>query len=232
MSGSGTTARDGDLFDRLAADVRSALAVVAHPDDESFGLGAVLAALAARGVDVRVLCLTQGEASTLGATHGLGAVRGDELARAATALGVGHVCLIGHEDGHLADVDHTVLEAEVERELAGVQLMVVFEPGGVTGHPDHRAATAAAVTIAERAGLPVLEWGVAGHVAERLNDELGTSFVAFDGVGVADVAVDRHAQLEAIACHDSQARDNPVLARRLELQGPRERVRLSPVRMT
>ncbi|HLI74718.1 MAG TPA: PIG-L family deacetylase, partial [Acidimicrobiales bacterium] len=44
-----------------------ALAVVAHPDDESFGLGAVLAALVRSGGDVRVLSFTHGEASTLGA---------------------------------------------------------------------------------------------------------------------------------------------------------------------
>ena len=37
-----------------------ALAVIAHPDDESFGLGAVLAALVEAGVGVPVLCLTHG----------------------------------------------------------------------------------------------------------------------------------------------------------------------------
>jgi len=45
-----------------------ALAVIAHPDDESFGLGAVLAALSGAGAQVRVLCFTRGEASTLGTT--------------------------------------------------------------------------------------------------------------------------------------------------------------------
>lgn len=33
-------------------------------------------------------------------------------------------------------------------------------------------------------------------------------------------------QMAAIACHESQARDDPVLARRLDLAGPVERVRL------
>ena len=46
----------------------SILAVVAHPDDESFGLGALLARAAAAGARVGVLCLTHGEASTL---HGV-----------------------------------------------------------------------------------------------------------------------------------------------------------------
>ena len=43
------------------------LVVVAHPDDESFGLGAVIDAFVAAGASVWVHCLTAGEASTLGA---------------------------------------------------------------------------------------------------------------------------------------------------------------------
>ena len=50
--------------------VASVLAVCAHLDDESFGLGAVLSAFADRGVRTSVLCLTHGEASTLGADVG------------------------------------------------------------------------------------------------------------------------------------------------------------------
>jgi LmbE family N-acetylglucosaminyl deacetylase len=41
------------------------LAVVAHPDDESFGLGALLDGFTGAGASVEVLCLTHGEASTL-----------------------------------------------------------------------------------------------------------------------------------------------------------------------
>ena len=54
-------------------------AVVAHPDDETFGLGALLAHLAGEGREVRLLCFTHGEASTLGAAHELGDVRRREL---------------------------------------------------------------------------------------------------------------------------------------------------------
>src|SRR6266571_6027002 len=46
------------------------LAVVAHPDDESFGLGAVLAAFVDAGARVAVLCLTHGELSTVHGVEG------------------------------------------------------------------------------------------------------------------------------------------------------------------
>ena len=205
------------------------VAVVAHPDDESFGLGAVLAALAASGAQIQVLCFTHGEASTLGAsTLGacaeLGLVRRDELLAAADALGVSGVRLADYPDGGLGDVSPDLLDAEIEADLGDAALLVVFEPGGVTGHADHRAATAAGKRVAARHGLPVLEWGVAPDVAAKLNAELGTSFAPLDGV---DVVVDRSAQLAAIGCHVSQARDNPVLARRLQLQGTSERIRLT-----
>jgi LmbE family N-acetylglucosaminyl deacetylase len=207
--------------DLPGATATDALAVVAHPDDESFGLGAVLSALTGRGVAVRVLCLTHGEASTLGATVDLAEVRAGELRSAATVLGLGVVVLLDYPDGGLADVSFGVLDAEVEQRLGGADLLVVFEPGGVTGHPDHRAATAAAKRVAARWGVSVLEWGVPPDVARALNDELGTAFVAAAG---CDIEVERTAQLNAICCHASQAHDNPVLRRRLALQGSRERL--------
>ena len=56
------------------------LAVCAHPDDESFGLGAVLAALAHAGTSSNMLCFTCGEASTLGpGTGDLRRIRAGEL---------------------------------------------------------------------------------------------------------------------------------------------------------
>lgn len=211
-----------DVIDDLAR-FGAVLAVVAHPDDESFGLGALLAGLGANGATTRVLCFTHGEASTLGTGAELGLVRRRELLAAAEVLGVTQVRLADYPDGGLDDLPPGLLDAEIETDLADAALLVVFEPGGVTGHPDHRAATAAAQRVADRHGLPVVEWGVAPEVAATLNAELGTSFVPFDGV---DVIVDRSIQLAAIACHESQTRDNPVLVRRLQLQSSFERIRL------
>jgi hypothetical protein len=48
---------------------RQALVVVAHPDDETFGLGAVADRFAAGATAVHVLCFTHGEASTLNENH-------------------------------------------------------------------------------------------------------------------------------------------------------------------
>ncbi|EUA14158.1 glcNAc-PI de-N-acetylase family protein [Mycobacterium kansasii 732] len=44
------------------------LAVFAQPDNESFGLAAVLRGFTTQGTRVRALCFTHGEASTPGQT--------------------------------------------------------------------------------------------------------------------------------------------------------------------
>jgi LmbE family N-acetylglucosaminyl deacetylase len=216
-----------ELWHRIGSP-RRAVAVVAHPDDESFGLGAVLSALVDAGTSVAVVCLTHGEASTLGATHDLGARRDRELRAAAAELGVEDVALFDYADGQLGDVDHDTLLALVDDLVGDADLVVTFEPSGVTGHPDHRAASAVVRSVAAHRSLPVLEWGVSPGVADALRDELGARFVALgDDVGaeVIEAEVDRHRQLAAIACHRSQATDNAVLTRRLALQGAVERVR-------
>lgn len=207
----------------------SVLVVCAHPDDESFGLGAILSTFADTGARTSVLCFTHGEASTLhGVPGALGAIRAAELSAAGAVLGVGYVELLDHADGHLSAeplddlVDHVVRAARVVDAAA----LLVFDMGGVTGHPDHQHATDAAIRAAARLGCPVLAWAIPDKVARLLNDEFHTTFAGRrdDELDIA-VSVDRSRQVDAIRCHRSQATDNPVLWRRLELLGPVEHLR-------
>jgi N-acetylglucosamine malate deacetylase 2 len=204
----------------------SALAVVAHPDDESFGLGAVLAAMALKGSTVRVVCLTHGEASTLGEGEALAAVRRAELAEAATKLGLQEVVMTEFPDGGLSTVPEEVVDEVIDRQLQDATVIVTFEASGVTGHPDHRAASAAAARAATRHRILLAEWGLSAPVATRLRQELDVPFTSLDGPDVVEFLVDRHCQRAAIACHASQAVGNTILARRLDLQQDRERLRL------
>jgi len=205
----------------------SVLAVCAHPDDESFGLGAALVAFGAAGAVMTVLSLTRGEASTLGTGPGeLGLVRHAEFTAAGRVLGVRRVVLFDHADGGLSDIPLEVLVRDINGlvEDARPDLLLVFDQSGVTGHPDHRRATEAAVSTAEILDLPVLAWTIPHEVAAQLNSEFGASFVGRPAAEVdVEVVIDRTVQREAIACHESQSLDNPVLWRRLELEGDVER---------
>jgi N-acetylglucosamine malate deacetylase 2 len=207
--------------------VRRLLVVIAHPDDESFGLGSLLSAFVAEGTSVSVLCFTQGEHSTLGAEcTDLASVRCRELSAAARVLGIAHTTLLSYPDGRLTDAPLDELIHHVLQHATDTDALVVFDEGGVTGHPDHCHATAAAIAAADVLDLPVLSWAIPHTVAEQLNAEFRTSFVGRDEAELdLTVEVDRTRQLKAIACHRSQTVDNPVLWRRLRLLGDREWLR-------
>lgn len=223
-----TQTQPADRLTRSAdplAGVRSVLAVVAHPDDESFGLGGVLHRLTAAGAAAAVLCFTHGEASTLHGCEGdLDVLRPAEFAAATRVLGIGHSELLAYPDGGLGQVPLAGLAAHVTRLARQVRPshLLAFDVSGITGHPDHARATAAALAAAGELGIPVLIWALPDAVAGALNTEFGTSFAGRPEPDLARITVDRARQWEAIACHASQATDNPVLHRRLELLGSGE----------
>jgi len=207
---------------------RRVLAVGAHPDDESFGLGAILSTLTEQGTQTSVLSFTHGEASTLGDSLSLHDVRARELTEAAGELGSRGVHLLAYQDGRLATLPIEQL-ADVVHSLAAekqVDALLVFDLGGITGHPDHCCATQAALVAADRLGVPVLAWAIPDTAASQLNAEFGPGFL---GRRTQDmdfaVKVDRRRQRSAIARHASQSSDNPVLWRRLELLGDTEWLR-------
>lgn len=219
------TARAG----RALPPWRNVLAVVAHPDDETFGLGAVIDTLVTGGTAVHVLCYTHGEASTLNETRAdLHRERESELRHAGADLGVASVTLLDYPDGQLAGIRPAELAAHaaaaaVDRDADG---LLVFDDTGVTGHPDHRAATSAAVLAAPRTGLPVLAWTLPEAVAAQLADETGQSF-AGQSAAMIDmcVRVGRSRQRRAALRHASQISPSAVLWRRLQLQGECEHLR-------
>jgi LmbE family N-acetylglucosaminyl deacetylase len=189
---------------------RELLAVVAHPDDESFGLGAILDAFTTQRTVARALCFTHGEASTLGReAQALAAVRARELDRAARELRVSQVRLLDYPDAHLQQIPRSRLTGKVGHSLARAELLLVFDTGGVTGHPDHRRATRAALAAAARHSIPVLAWTLPQSVAFQLNAEFGTSSAGQPARRIDfAITVDRRRQRAAIRQHVSQASGN------------------------
>ena len=208
-------------------DVTRVLAIVAHPDDETFGLGAVLSRFVEGGSAVAILCFTRGEASTLGGSESdLASIRKREFREAAAVLGIDTAAICDYADGALDEESLEVLGSEISAHAAGVELLMVFDEGGITGHPDHERATEAAVVWARTNRVPVLAWTLPIDVAEGLNDEFDADFVGRSREAVdLELRVDRTCQIQAIKCHRSQSRGNKVLQRRLELQQDREWLR-------
>lgn len=205
------------------------LVVVAHPDDESFGLGAIIDAFVRARARVRVLCFTRGEASTLGGDlPDLAAVRERELREAGAELGIDDATLLAWPDGGLgeipvADLGAVVLDHVAARHTDG---LLAFDPSGVTGHPDHVAATHAAQHGAVAAGLPLLGWTLPAEVVATLNAEYGSALIGHEPAEIdVELAVDRTTQRRAVLAHATQAVPSSILWRRLELLGHREVLR-------
>ncbi len=208
---------------------RRVLAVVAHPDDETFGLGAIADRFAAAGASVHVLCFTHGGASTLNENHAdLHQERARELCQAAMELGITDVTLLDYPDGQLAEVPPGELAAHVNRLVSslGADGLLVFDDTGITGHPDHRAATRAARFAAGETGPPALAWALPSPIADQLRAETGAAFAGQppDRMDLC-IRVDRARQRRAALRHASQISPTAVLWRRLQLQGDCEHLR-------
>lgn len=138
------------------------LAVVAHPDDETFGMGSLLGMATRAGVRVTVACATRGEAGdpvpgSVGEGRNLAEVREEELREAAAMLGVGDVVAWDWHDSDMAGdpAPGTLCAAPIDEVVSTVAALVeerrptmVVTLDGSDGHRDHvciRDATLAAV---------------------------------------------------------------------------------------
>lgn len=129
------------------------LCVVAHPDDETMLCGGTLAALAARGLDIHVLCATRGEGGELGepplcTREELGRVREDEMRCACQTLGARQVTfldyvdpLVGPEDSLSPfTADELGLQDHLMIHMRDLRPDIVLTHGrdGEYGHPAHK----------------------------------------------------------------------------------------------
>ena len=141
------------------------MAVLAHPDDESLGVGGTLAKYASAGVDVFLITATRGDSGRfrgyrLGDPQhpgrlALANIRESELRGAASALGVREVSILGYSDQQLDQASPREAVNTIARHIRRAQpdVVVTFGPDGAYGHPDHIAisqfTTAAIVAAAD-----------------------------------------------------------------------------------
>lgn len=198
----------------------SVLAVVAHPDDESFGLGAILDAFTCAGARVEVLCLTHGQTWALDEAPGdLATLRGAGLATADDVLGPARAKLSDCPDGALGEVCQKKLAADIVKTAKSSHPdgLLVFDTVVRPGHLDHVAASSAGLLAAERLDLPVLGWTFAESVAVQLNRELGDSFSGKRGEDV-DLRVTLFRARQRVATHARASQALPGSAQRRPLE--------------
>lgn len=136
------------------------MCILAHPDDESLGLGPTLARYGNEGIETYVICATRGEKGWTGdpadypGPQALGEIREAEIRAAAQILGIRELHFLDYIDGELAQADTVEATAKIVAHIRQVrpQVVITFDPMGNYGHPDHIAicqlTTAATVSAA------------------------------------------------------------------------------------
>lgn len=140
------------------------LAVLAHPDDETFGMGGTLALYARRGVQVDLVCATRGEVGEvdekyLAEIKSTACLRTQELKQAAAVLGLHEVIYLNYRDSGIpGSPDNAHPNALAGQEIGDVagriayiirkvrpEVVITFDPIGGYRHPDHIAIHQATV---------------------------------------------------------------------------------------
>lgn len=143
---------------------KTAFAIFAHPDDEAFGPAGTLATLSKK-YEVHLICITSGNAKyTPGDTEGwkwdisinekYALQREKELKASAKALGIKKVHFLRWNDGSLSNDKYHILAEELKNTMDPFQpeLLVTFEPRGLTGHADHIITTSVINFMAPKLG--------------------------------------------------------------------------------
>lgn len=171
------------------------LVTVAHPDDEAFGCGSVLAHAQQRGVESVVACATRGELGEPSpglcdvppSPAELGTIREAELRQATALLGVSRVEVLDWSDsgmdgeapaGSLCAADPAEVESAISRIIAAERPDVVVTLDAGDGHRDHAVVRDATLAAVDRCDHPpiVYLWCLPRSLMAEFTgvDELGT----------------------------------------------------------
>jgi LmbE family N-acetylglucosaminyl deacetylase len=158
------------------------MAVLAHPDDESLGVGGTLAKYASEGVETYLVTATRGEAGRFrghprddehhpGPTR-LGELREDELRAAAQVLGIREVAMLDYRDQELDRADPREAVGRIVAHVRRLRpdVIVTFGPEGAYGHPDHIAICQFTTTAIGAAADPAFAagGGAPPHAVKKL----------------------------------------------------------------
>ena len=108
------------------------LCILAHPDDESLGLGGILAKYGAEGIETYLVTATRGELGWFGPPEEnpgpteLGQIREGELKEAAKVLGLREVNILDYRDGELDKADQALLTQQLVGHIRRIRPHVVI----------------------------------------------------------------------------------------------------------
>lgn len=134
------------------------MGVWAHPDDDTYSMGGIMAAAVQNGQTVVIVTATRGEAGVQDEKRWpaaeLSKIRTEEMAAALNILGVKHHYWLDYPDGGCKNADQHKATDKIAEIIAAYKpdTILTFGPEGMTGHDDHKTVSVWANLAALKAG--------------------------------------------------------------------------------
>ena len=188
----------------------------AHPDDEALSTAGTMALLSESGNRVILVVATRGEEGepvpgVLKEGELLEERRTEELIKSADLLGVARVEFLNYRDSGMTGSPSTsnpecFWQANVEKaslRLADllceetVDLLVIYDPNGGYGHPDHIQVHRVGTFWADQIGLKNIRWTTLNRDSIKKTIELAMETAPDEGLaGIGDVLEERRQRVE------------------------------------
>lgn len=191
------------------------VAIFAHPDDEAFGPCGTLA-IFAKTRDVYIICVTNGDAGINSSSENkkLEEIRHEEMVKSTGCMGVKKVFFLGYNDGSLNNNLYHEIAGKIQKILKNLrpEILLTFEPRGVSGHIDHVAVSMVTSYVFEKLSFVKELWYYChSEVVHALQQEY---FIYFppgykksDISKTLDISVVWDKKVEAMHHHLSQKHD-------------------------
>jgi len=191
--------------------------VFAHPDDEAFGPSGTIH-LYTKTHEVYLICVTNGDAGENSHTTSklpLGKIRQRELRASSKFLGTKKVFFLNYADGSLNNLLYHEIVKKIKKitDRLKPELLLTFEPRGVSGHLDHIAVSMMTSFVFEHSNhiRKLLHY----CLSKKLTDKMGEYFIHRpDGYTdeeideTVDITAVRDIKTKSMLLHKSQVHDS------------------------
>lgn len=196
--------------------MKRVLCIFAHPDDESFGPSGTIHLLT-KTHEVFLICVTNGDAGRNSHTTSklpLGKIRQRELRASSKFLGTKKVFFLNYADGSLNNLQYHEIAGKIKKisDRLKPELLITFEPRGVSGHLDHVAVSMISSYVFEKSKY--LKKIMYYCLSKDQTSKMGEYFIYRpDGYSpdeidkVVDIASVRELKTKSMHLHKSQVHD-------------------------
>ena len=200
------------------------LGIFAHPDDEAFFTGGTIATLA-KDHEVYTICVTNGDAGENSSDKkgDIADIRRAEVLEAGKILGVKETFFLEYKDGILSNSLYHEIADKIKKTIDELkpEILITFEPRGVTGHIDHVAASLISTYVFNKSDVAKELWYFCytDEMRSTVKDYYiywPPGYKKFEISKTIDIESIWGRKVEAMSKHQSQAHDVKAILERFE----------------